>query len=600
MVQEKEGTETKTPEPPKDKDTSPEVEEAAAVDDDVNNDVNDSNKNGDDPQAAVAPTNEADKEDDGGATATSQEEAKVATIQVKTEPDARAESAVVPEVNVESNREPQQEQQQDRQEEKEQEAATTAPAAAAVENDDDDHNDHPPAGPTFEASVDDPPEADADAEHDADDADVDDQAGPTLQFTFQQNTDDHDVPEAQEEENENEKPPTSARKRKRAGKTQEEKEEEYRLLHTTVVYEDTDPQTIADKKIVSGTKVESVLERALTNLLNGKEVHISKLMSEITKLKGFISKRKQTYKRKRKDESAPTRALSAYNIFVQDQFEKLAKKNDAALQSTDTNAQLERVPPANLVAKTGGLWKNLPDDEKEKYRERAKRDRKRYDEQMGKYQPPDKQANRKRNKTGYNMFFSAHVTRLKQSEMGVPSERGSVARLVGTAWKLLSAEEKQYYEREADKHNGMNPVDKGEEDKDGKKSSVDDVQQQAAQHAQQQAAVQQQQAAQVQNPYDMHASAAAAQYHELSTAAGYAAMAQQHDPRTAAAHHQYYYGQQHAAHAYHYDYSGHHAAQQQAHQQQQQQQGGHPQHSRASRQQYQYSQHAPAHGYYDK
>ncbi len=34
------------------------------------------------------------------------------------------------------------------------------------------------------------------------------------------------------------------------------------------------------------------------------------------------------------------------------------------------------------------------------------------------------------------MFFSAHVLRLKQTEAGVPSERGSVARLVGNAWKV--------------------------------------------------------------------------------------------------------------------------------------------------------------------
>jgi HMG-box domain len=86
---------------------------------------------------------------------------------------------------------------------------------------------------------------------------------------------------------------------------------------------------------------------------------------------------------------------------------------------------------------------------------------------MAKYQPPDKQANRKRNKTGYNMFFSAHVLRLKQSDAGVPSERGSVARLVGNAWKQLASEEKQYYEREADKMNGMNPVDKDDEEDDG-------------------------------------------------------------------------------------------------------------------------------------
>lgn len=85
---------------------------------------------------------------------------------------------------------------------------------------------------------------------------------------------------------------------------------------------------------------------------------------------------------------------------------------------------------------------------------------------MAQYQPPDKQANRKRNKTGYNMFFSQHVLRLKQTESGVPSERGSVARLVGTAWKQLSNDEKLYYEREADKHNGMHPVKDTEEEDD--------------------------------------------------------------------------------------------------------------------------------------
>jgi len=151
---------------------------------------------------------------------------------------------------------------------------------------------------------------------------------------------------------------------------------------------------------------------------------------------------------------------------VQDRCSQLAKENELALRSADTDAQLKRVPPASLVASTGNQWKELSVSDKASYEERAKSDRKRYEEQMAKYQPPDKQANRKRNKTGYNMFFSAHVLRLKQSESGVPSERGSVARLVGNAWKQLNAEEKQYYEKEADKQNGMNPVGKEEDDDD--------------------------------------------------------------------------------------------------------------------------------------
>jgi len=223
-----------------------------------------------------------------------------------------------------------------------------------------------------------------------------------------------------------------------------------------------DPKVKEQQDLILNSTPTSTIEIALYDELSRKESHIQRLSGEIMKLKTFISKRKQTYKRKRKDSGAPTRALSAYNIFVQDRFARLAKENEAALKSADTDAQLKRVPPASLVASTGNEWKELPAEEKAYYEDRAKEDRKRYEEQMAKYQPPDKQANRKRNKTGYNMFFSAHVLRLKQSETGVPSERGSVARLVGNAWKELSADDKQYYEREADKQNGMNSGDEDE------------------------------------------------------------------------------------------------------------------------------------------
>lgn len=215
------------------------------------------------------------------------------------------------------------------------------------------------------------------------------------------------------------------------------KDEEEELLNSDVrEVEIADPKIAEDLAYMNDTEPTTRLEIILSETLKRKEAHIARLSNEIQKLKAFISKRKQTYKRKRKDEGAPTRALSAYNIFVQDRFAKLAQENETALNSADCDAQLKRVPPASLVASTGNAWKELSAEEKAKYEERAKEDRKRYEEQMAQYQPPDKQANRKRNKTGYNMFFSAHVLRLKQSELGVPSERGSVARLVGTAWKV--------------------------------------------------------------------------------------------------------------------------------------------------------------------
>jgi HMG-box domain len=197
----------------------------------------------------------------------------------------------------------------------------------------------------------------------------------------------------------------------------------------------------------------------------------------------------------------------------------------------------------------------------------AKADRKRYEEEMAEYNPPDKNSNRKRNKTGYNMFFSAHVLRLKQTESGVPSERGSVARMVGSAWKLLSQEEKQYYEREADKHNGMNPPLKDNEDDE------DDDDANKTVHVQ----MEHQQYGAYQPDMHLHAGVAGMQHQGAQQP--YA----QHDPRTSQ--HHGYYATHHVyapnPYAGHYDYSQHHQRQ--------------PPQGRAAQQQHQQYQYPPAH-----
>lgn len=228
---------------------------------------------------------------------------------------------------------------------------------------------------------------------------------------------------------------------------------------TKVEIEPTDTNIKAQQSFIQENNPTSDLEKALSAELGRKNSQIEKLKSEVIKLKQFISKRKQTYKRKRKEDGAPTRALSAYNIFVQERFEELAKENEQALMNADKDAPMKRVLPSNLVAKTGHEWRALPEEKKKVYRERAKADKKRYNDAMSKYHPPEKQVNKKRNKTGYNMFFSSHVNELKQNDGGVPSERGSVARLVGNAWKALSTDEKQFYEQQADNLNDNNLLD---------------------------------------------------------------------------------------------------------------------------------------------
>jgi hypothetical protein len=133
---------------------------------------------------------------------------------------------------------------------------------------------------------------------------------------------------------------------------------------------ETDPAFLAQLELIDKATPTTDLEIALTNVMKRKTTHLNRLTAEIIKLKNFISKRKQTYKRKRKDDGAPTRALSAYNIFIQERFAMLAKENEMALKSENEDVTIQRVPPAHLVAATGNVWKSLPIEEKQKYEER--------------------------------------------------------------------------------------------------------------------------------------------------------------------------------------------------------------------------------------
>ena len=139
---------------------------------------------------------------------------------------------------------------------------------------------------------------------------------------------------------------------------------------TEAEYSILDPKAIEQQKLINSSTPSNQLEVALYDEIKRKDVQIERLTGEVLKLKQFVSKRKQVYKRKRKDEGAPTRALSAYNIFVQDRFSRLAKENEEALKSSDSDAKLKRVPPASLVASTGNQWKELPAEEKAYYEER--------------------------------------------------------------------------------------------------------------------------------------------------------------------------------------------------------------------------------------
>mmetsp|Transcript_18730 Transcript_18730/g.24315 ORF Transcript_18730/g.24315 Transcript_18730/m.24315 type:complete len:390 (+) Transcript_18730:375-1544(+) len=214
-----------------------------------------------------------------------------------------------------------------------------------------------------------------------------------------------------------------------------------------------DPQRESSKSLLAFLEdavPETELEKKLHKALRQQFAISDKLRKEVTKLQLFMTKRKQVYRRKRKDESAPTRPLSAYNIFVREHFNKLAKENERALSSSKVDDQMKRIAPSTLVSEAGNSWRDLCPKKKKVYIERAKADKLRYKQEMNTYKPTSTKVNpRKRNRTGYNVFFTYHVSLLKNEQKGVPSERGSVARVVGHAWQRLTPAQKDFYEQEA-------------------------------------------------------------------------------------------------------------------------------------------------------
>jgi len=139
--------------------------------------------------------------------------------------------------------------------------------------------------------------------------------------------------------------------------------------HHHPIDDDNNPEHVRNLEVIAANVPTSELEIALKAELDRQISHNELLNAEHVKLRRFISKRKQTYKRKRKDESAPRKKLSGYNLFVRERFAKLKQQNEDALKSANSGAELKRIPPASNIASSGAAWSQLSKEEKARYNE---------------------------------------------------------------------------------------------------------------------------------------------------------------------------------------------------------------------------------------
>ncbi|RKP25425.1 high mobility group box domain-containing protein [Syncephalis pseudoplumigaleata] len=77
-------------------------------------------------------------------------------------------------------------------------------------------------------------------------------------------------------------------------------------------------------------------------------------------------------KRKTKDPAKPKRALSAYMFFATEHRESIKE-------------QFPEAGFGEIGKRLGEAWKNLPEDDKKPYNEKAKKDKERYEREMKDY-----------------------------------------------------------------------------------------------------------------------------------------------------------------------------------------------------------------------
>ncbi|RMJ20912.1 hypothetical protein PHISP_08216 [Aspergillus sp. HF37] len=80
----------------------------------------------------------------------------------------------------------------------------------------------------------------------------------------------------------------------------------------------------------------------------------------------------RTTERKKKDPNAPKRGLSAYMFFANDQREKVREDNPG-------------ISFGQVGKMLGEKWKNLADEDRRPYEEKAATDKKRYEEEKATY-----------------------------------------------------------------------------------------------------------------------------------------------------------------------------------------------------------------------
>lgn len=160
--------------------------------------------------------------------------------------------------------------------------------------------------------------------------------------------------------------------------------------------------------------------------------------------------------KKVKDANAPKRPLSSYLFF-----------------STEKGKEVRQEHPdwsvGDVSKEVGRMWRELSDEDRVEYEEKASEAKERYQEEMKSYVPPpqsemdenkkktkpksgfDEEGNAKPKKGMTSFLFYSGAMREKVKAANPEMKIGEVAKVLGAQWKNLETKEKAKWEKMAEK-----------------------------------------------------------------------------------------------------------------------------------------------------
>ena len=141
-----------------------------------------------------------------------------------------------------------------------------------------------------------------------------------------------------------------------------------------------------------------------------------------------------TSSKKVKDPNAPKRGKTSYIFFCLEHRDHIKKKNP------DMSAK-------DIIKELGTLWRNTPNDKKQKYVKMAESDKERYSGELTDYVPAhtdhSEQKLPKRSLTSYIFFCKEQRNLLKDQQTTLSTK--DITTELGKKWKALSDEQKSPY-----------------------------------------------------------------------------------------------------------------------------------------------------------